>query len=165
MSLRIDAKVASYEAIASQIRETGCSIYRNGYERIVFTNGCFDMLHPGHVHTLKYAKDLAGPFGALVVGINDDDSVRRLKGSDRPVIDCDSRALMLMSLRFVDHVVSFEEDTPYELIKTLRPDVIVKGADHAPSTVVGGEFALVVSAPIDGRFSTTKLIEKIRGAK
>jgi rfaE bifunctional protein nucleotidyltransferase chain/domain len=130
--------------------------------RIVFTNGCFDVLHRGHIEVLRRCRELAGPLGTVIVGLNDDASVRRLKGDDRPIFDEDSRALVLLSLRYVDQVISFSDDTPAELIKELKPDVIVKGGDYTQDKVVGKEHALVVIVPLVGGVSTTEVVRRVR---
>lgn len=104
--------------------------------RLCFTNGCFDLIHPGHVQYLEDARAL-GDF--LVVGLNSDASVARLKGPGRPLQDEAARAAVLLGLRSVDAVVRFDEDTPLELIRALRPDILVKGGDYTPETVVGRE--------------------------
>jgi len=129
---------------------------------IVFTNGCFDIVHRGHIEYLAKAADLGA---ALIIGLNSDSSVRRLKGETRPLIDEYSRALLLSALSFVNKVVLFGEDTPYELIKFIQPDILVKGSDYAPQDIVGYD---IVSAKggkietidfIDG-FSTTSILKK-----
>lgn len=127
---------------------------------LVFTNGCFDIMHLGHISYLQKAKMLGD---ILVVGLNSDSSVRALKGEDRP-INCEyDRAAMLCAMEFVDFVVIFDELTPHELIKSIRPDTLVKGADYTGKEVVGSEFAKRVELIefIDGK-STTKIIEKIK---
>jgi D-beta-D-heptose 7-phosphate kinase/D-beta-D-heptose 1-phosphate adenosyltransferase len=129
----------------------------------VFTNGCFDLLHPGHVDYLQRAKDL-GDY--LMVGLNSDDSIRRLKGELRPINSQDDRATMLSSLAMVDGVVIFGEDTPLQLIQTLKPDILVKGGDWKPQDIVGGQFTLdnggqVLSLPYLNGYSTTQLIQRI----
>ncbi|MDC7221288.1 MAG: D-glycero-beta-D-manno-heptose 1-phosphate adenylyltransferase [Spirochaetales bacterium] len=132
---------------------------RQGGGKIVFTNGCFDILHPGHMDYLKKARQL-GDF--LVVGLNSDASVKRLKGESRPVNDQNTRQIMLESLAFVDQVILFEEDTPFGLIKSLRPDILVKGGDYAPENIVGREFAgETLTIPFVEGFSTTGLLERI----
>jgi D-glycero-beta-D-manno-heptose 1-phosphate adenylyltransferase len=134
-------------------------------DHIVFTNGCFDILHPGHVHYLEEAATLGH---RLVVGINSDASVKRLgKSPERPLNDQDSRAAVLSALRCVDAVVIFDEDTPLELIKALMPDVLVKGGDWRPDQIVGGKEVLanggeVRSLAFVNGFSTTALVEKIK---
>lgn len=132
--------------------------------KISFTNGCFDILHRGHIASLSEAA-AEGDF--LVVGVNSDSSTKKLKGPDRPVNDEQSRAFILASLLIVDAVIIFDEDTPLELIKALKPDVIVKGGDYTVEQIVGAEEVLayggkVVINPIVQGFSTTGLIDKIR---
>lgn len=132
--------------------------------RVVFTNGVFDLLHPGHIDVLRGAR-LYGD--ALVVGLNSDASVRRLKGPERPVRSEAERAFVLAALETVDAVVIFEEDTPLELVRRLAPDVIVKGGDYTPDSVVGardvrargGECVII---PLTPGQSTTAIIEKLR---
>ena len=143
---------ADAAALASQLRSRD--------KRIVFTNGCFDILHRGHVDYLRRTAELGD---ILIVGLNSDDSVKRLKGPERPVNDQESRAEVLGALEFVDHVIVFDEDTPYELIKVIRPDVLTKGGDYTPETVVGREFAgeTVIISLVDGH-STTGIIERMR---
>jgi len=131
--------------------------------KIVFTNGVFDILHRGHVEYLTYARSLGD---ALVVGINTDDSVRRIKGPARPINTLDDRMFVLRHLDVVDFVVPFDEDTPLELIKFLEPDILVKGADYELDEIVGREIVekrggKVVRAPLKEGYSTTKLIKKI----
>jgi len=105
-------------------------------QKIVFTNGCFDLIHPGHLHYLAEARALGH---RLIIGLNSDDSVSRLKGQHRPIIDQDARALLLASLVFVDMVVIFEEDTPLKLITALNVDILVKGGDYKADEVVGAK--------------------------
>jgi D-beta-D-heptose 7-phosphate kinase/D-beta-D-heptose 1-phosphate adenosyltransferase len=131
--------------------------------KIVFTNGCFDILHAGHVRYLKQARE-AGD--VLVLGLNSDSSVRRIKGEKRPIVPQEERAEVVSSLRAVDYVTFFEESTPRELIKYLRPDVLVKGADWREDEIVGRDEVLswggkvVLIAVVEG-VSTTNIIEKI----
>ncbi len=132
-----------------------------GYDKIVFTNGCFDIFHQGHLRILNDARQLAWPNGAVVVGVNSDESVRRLKGSSRPIFDEDFRSQLLYNLRIVDHVIIFDEDTPAKLISMLRPDIIVKGGDYKESDVIGGDIAMVSITPYNPEYSTSKIIEKI----
>lgn len=132
--------------------------------RVVFTNGVFDLLHPGHVDVLTAARAQGD---ALVVGLNTDASVRRLKGPSRPVRAEHERAYVLAALEAVDAVVLFDQDTPLELILALRPDVIVKGGDYTPDTVVGREQVerwggRVVIVPLTPGHSTTAIIERLR---
>jgi rfaE bifunctional protein nucleotidyltransferase chain/domain len=131
---------------------------------ISFTNGCFDILHPGHIASLS---DAAREADFLIVGLNSDISARRLKGEGRPVMDEQSRSLMLASLVMVDAVVIFEEDTPLELIELVKPDVLIKGGDYTIEQIVGAREVLasggrVVINPIVPGFSTTGIIAMIR---
>lgn len=157
------SKTSSYAELSRSVREYGKAKFPgDGYSRIVFTNGCFDLLHLGHLQVLQHARNLAGPKGAVVVGLNSDQSVRSLKGEGRPIQDENTRGLLLVSLRMVDHVISFDEATPLELIESLRPDVIVKGGDYDPLNVVGRHLALVSIAPFDGQHSTSSIIKRIK---
>lgn len=126
---------------------------------IVFTNGVFDILHVGHLDYLKKSKDLGN---TLIVGINSDNSVKRLKGKERPINNQEERKFFLENLKWVDSVYIFEEDTPLELIKKIKPDIITKGGDYKEKDVVGFNLANVVIIPYLDGYSTTKLIEKIR---
>jgi len=133
-------------------------------KRVVFTNGCFDILHRGHVEYLRKAKALGD---VLVVGVNTDSSVRRIKGPDRPVIDESDRAFVLAALASVDYVCLFNEDTPYELIRALVPDILVKGADWAIEKVVGRDIVEAAGGSVQTiEFlpdrSTTGILERIR---
>jgi D-beta-D-heptose 7-phosphate kinase/D-beta-D-heptose 1-phosphate adenosyltransferase len=141
-----------------------CNRWKLLNKTISFTNGCFDILHPGHIASLS---DAAKEADFLVVGLNSDVSARRLKGEGRPVMDQQSRALMLASLFIVDAVVIFEEGTPLELIGLVKPDVLVKGGDYSLDQIVGAKEVQaaggrVVINPILKGFSTTGLIGKIR---
>ena len=132
--------------------------------RIVFTNGCFDILHVGHIHTLKEALKLGDK---LIVGVNSDQSVKRLKGEERPLINEHDRAELIASMAVVDAVVIFDEDTPLSLIKTTIPDVLVKGGDWRVEEIVGGELVQqaggdVVSIPFVSNQSSTQIIQKIK---
>lgn len=131
---------------------------------VVFTNGCFDILHQGHIEVLSRAAELGD---VLVIGVNADESVRRLKGPERPVNDEHFRSLMLASLTIVDAVCVFGEDTPLELITALRPDVLVKGGDYTIDQIVGADLVQsyggqVVTIPLADGYSTSNLIKKIR---
>lgn len=142
--------------------ESTLSIWRFKEEKIVFTNGCFDILHRGHVEYLAKA----AAFGTkLVVGLNTDSSVKRLKGESRPINDEEARAIVLASLMFTDKIIFFEEDTPLELIRYIQPDVLVKGSDYKPEDIVGYDIVTakggkVVTVDLTEGFSTTKIIEK-----
>jgi rfaE bifunctional protein nucleotidyltransferase chain/domain len=133
-------------------------------KRIVFTNGCFDILHAGHIEVLSRAAEAGN---ILVVGLNANASVSRLKGPQRPVNSESFRTLMMASLQIVDAVSVFEEDTPLELIEAIQPDVLVKGGDYTPETIVGADVVTsrggqVLVVPIVQGYSTTGLIDKIR---
>ena len=133
-------------------------------DKIVFTNGCFDILHKGHIEYLAKAANLGD---VLIIGLNSDESVKRLKGENRPVLDEESRAMALAAIGFVDNVVIFDEDTPYELIKKIQPDVLVKGADYNEDDIVGADIVKAKGGEIktiefvDG-YSTSKIIDKIK---
>jgi rfaE bifunctional protein nucleotidyltransferase chain/domain len=136
---------------------------RNG-RRVVFTNGCFDLLHPGHIETLEKARRLGD---ALVVGVNSDRSVRAMKGAGRPIMPERERAEILAALECVDGVVIFDESTPREIIAVLLPNVLVKGGDWASDQIVGREEVeaaggKVISIPVVAGYSTTAILEKIR---
>ena len=130
--------------------------------KVVFTNGCFDILHRGHVEYLKDSRKLGDK---LVVGINSDLSVKRLKGSNRPINNQEDRAYLINALECVDEVYIFDEDTPYELIKRIQPDIITKGGDYTLETVVGNDLANVVIMNIKEGYSTTNIIEGIQNEK
>jgi D-beta-D-heptose 7-phosphate kinase/D-beta-D-heptose 1-phosphate adenosyltransferase len=123
---------------------------------IVFTNGCFDILHRGHIEYLKQSKAL-GTF--LIVGINSDESVKRLKGESRPINNQMDRKLVLEELRCVDKVIIFEEDTPYELIKKLAPDIITKGGDYKVEDVVGHDLVRTIIIPYLEGYSTSSFLQ------
>jgi D-beta-D-heptose 7-phosphate kinase/D-beta-D-heptose 1-phosphate adenosyltransferase len=139
---------------------------RNG-KRVVFTNGCFDLLHPGHIESLETARALGD---VLIVGINSDESVRTLKGPGRPVIPAEERAEILASLECVDAVLIFEELTPQRVIAALLPDVLVKGGDWPGNQIVGreeveGAGGKVVRVDVVDGYSTSEILKKIRGEK
>ncbi|MDK2977354.1 MAG: D-glycero-beta-D-manno-heptose 1-phosphate adenylyltransferase [Bacteroidales bacterium] len=133
-------------------------------QKIVFTNGCFDILHRGHVEYLAQAANFGD---ILIIGLNTDDSVRKLKGDSRPVQDQYARALLLASLHFVNAVIYFDEDTPYELIKRVQPDILIKGSDYHIEDIVGydvvqkkgGQVKTIDFIP---GYSTTSIIEKLK---
>jgi rfaE bifunctional protein nucleotidyltransferase chain/domain len=134
---------------------------------VVFTNGCFDILHIGHVDYLEKAKNLGGK---LVVGVNTDASVKRLKGDERPVVDEKARMRVLAALEFVDCVTWFDEDTPLALISAILPDVLVKGNDYSVDNIVGAEVVMknggrVDTIPLVEGYSTTQIVEKISKLK
>jgi rfaE bifunctional protein nucleotidyltransferase chain/domain len=131
--------------------------------RLVFTNGCFDIIHLGHIDYLSKARALGD---ILIIGLNTDNSVRRLKGSSRPVNDENARAYILASFNFADAIVLFDEDTPYELIKRVQPDILVKGSDYAPDEIVGADIVKNRGGRIETidfleGYSTSSIIEKL----
>ncbi|MFB6317694.1 D-glycero-beta-D-manno-heptose 1-phosphate adenylyltransferase [Saccharicrinis sp. FJH54] len=134
--------------------------------KVVFSNGCFDLVHKGHVDYLARARNLGD---RLVLGLNSDASVSRLKGEGRPVVDEKSRAFLLAGFGFIDLVVIFDEDTPYELIKLLQPDILVKGKDYRPEDIAGYDVVMdkggdVITVDLVEGFSTTTLIDRIKKA-
>ena len=136
-------------------------------KKIVFTNGCFDILHVGHVRYLEEAKNQGD---LLVIGLNSDASIQKLKGSERPIIEQESRAELLLALKSVDYVCVFTEDTPYELIKAVQPDVLVKGGDWPVDQIVGSDLVLKAGGEVKSlQFvtgkSTTNIVEKIKALK
>lgn len=155
---QIELKIQTREAISTTLTQ-----WRAAGQRIVFTNGCFDLLHYGHLHYLAQARDLAD---RLVVGLNSAASVRRLKGPHRPINDELTRTHLLAALQMVDAVVVFEEDTPLELIRIVQPDILVKGGDWKPEQIVGSDLVLarggqVLSLPFVTGYSTTNIEQKI----
>lgn len=155
----IGSKVFSIEALKKQV-----ALWHMKSEKVVFTNGCFDILHRGHIEYLAAAADLGH---RLIIGLNSDASVTKLKGEGRPVNHFDDRALALAALRFTDAIIEFQEETPLSLIKTLLPDVLVKGGDYTREGIVGaneveaagGNVAII--SFIEG-YSTTSFLQKIR---
>ena len=133
-------------------------------KRLVFTNGCFDLIHRGHVQLLRDARELGD---LLIVGLNSDSSTQRLKGPSRPLVSEADRAFVLLNLEAVDYVTFFDEDTPYEVISALEPDVLVKGAEYGAGEIVGEDLVnnsggTVVRVEMLDGFSTSELIEKIK---
>lgn len=138
--------------------------HKKDSKKIVFTNGCFDILHVGHIRYLSEAKSLGD---ILVIGINSDKSVKELKGPSRPINSLSDRALILSELRYVDYVVSFEEQTPLELIKIIMPDILVKGGDYTIETVIGSSEVIhsggqVKLLQFHNGYSSTNYIDKIK---
>lgn len=155
---KIFPSLRDFQPILTGVRQQG--------KRVVFTNGCFDLLHPGHIHTLVQARALGD---ILVVGLNSDESVKRLKGKKRPILDQAERATVLAALEAVDYIAIFDDDTPRALILQLRPDVLVKGGDWSAETVVGKEEVEawggeVVLVPYQKGNSTTNIIERVLAA-
>ncbi|MBO6079669.1 MAG: D-glycero-beta-D-manno-heptose 1-phosphate adenylyltransferase [Bacteroidales bacterium] len=157
ISLHIEEKIVPW----SFFQENDVKLHNH---KIVFTNGCFDVLHFGHVQYLLEAKKLGD---LLVVGLNSDASVRRLKGESRPINGEKERAFVLAALAFVDYVVVFEEDTPKELIEVVKPNVLVKGGDYKIENIVGADFVMqnggtVTTIPFVEGFSSTHIIEQLK---
>lgn len=159
-------QLISHKIVDQTNLERICSGWRLTSQNIVFTNGCFDIIHQGHINSLAQAASLGNK---LVVGLNSDSSVKRLKGESRPINDAYSRALVLAAMQIVDAVCIFEEDTPLELIKLVRPDILAKGGDYTPETVVGNDFVQSIGGktvilPLVPDFSTTQIIAKSKEA-
>ena len=128
--------------------------------KTVFTNGCYDILHRGHIELLRYCRALGD---SVIVGINSDKSIARLKGENRPINNQSDRSFILQSCMYVDDVIIFDEDTPYKLIKQIMPDIIVKGGDYKPEDVVGNNLCEVAIFDYVKGYSTTKTIQNISG--
>jgi rfaE bifunctional protein nucleotidyltransferase chain/domain len=159
----INRKILNPKSLSAML-----SLWRFQQKKIVFTNGCFDLLHPGHIDYLSKAKDEGD---VLVVGVNTDRSVQMLdKGANRPVTNENARALILAALHFVDAVILFDEETPYELIKTVQPDILVKGSDYLAEDIVGYDVVKakggkVITIDFLPGYSTTGIIRKIKSEK
>jgi len=141
--------------------------FRNQRKTVILTNGCFDLLHGGHIHLFRQAKKLGD---VLIVAVNDDVSIQRLKGPSRPVFPLEERLEVLAAIEYIDYLLSFSQDTPRELITVLLPDVLVKGGDWAPDEVVGreeveGAGGRVVVIPYLHGYSSTDIIKKIKSLK
>ncbi len=148
-------KVLTAKALVKEI-----SKLKKSGKTIVFTNGCFDILHPGHIKVLKQAKNKGD---ILVVGVNSDFSIKKIKGASRPILDQKSRTILVSNIVWVDYVVLFNQDTPYALIKKIKPDILVKGGDWTKKNIVGSDItAKVYRVKLAPGISTTKIIEKIR---
>ncbi|MBS7357605.1 MAG: D-glycero-beta-D-manno-heptose 1-phosphate adenylyltransferase [Bacteroidales bacterium] len=158
---KIQNKILNKDNLAEWVAEC-----RAKGSKIVFSNGCFDILHRGHVEYLAKAADFGDE---MLIGLNTDASVKRLKGPSRPINDEYARAIVLAGLEFVNAVVLFDEDTPYNLIKAVQPDVLVKGSDYKPEDIVGYDIVTAKGGRVetidfvDG-YSTTRTIEKSRNA-
>ena len=155
----IERRIYTPETLSRQL-----AIWRFQEKKIVWTNGVFDLLHLGHIDYLSKAKDQGN---ILVVGVNTDASVRRIKKSGRPIQDEKSRSIIIAALHFVDAVILFDEDTPYELIKMVQPDVLVKGSDYKAEEIVGSDIVLAKGGTVETidflpGYSTTVIEEKIR---
>ena len=157
--------VIRQKILTDQVLDSWLAIAAFKRKSIVFTNGCFDVLHRGHIIYLAKA---AGLGDALVIGLNTDTSVRKLKGASRPYLDEDTRALILASISFVSAVVLFDEDTPYNLIEKVQPDILVKGGEYKAEEIVGYDIVKakggdVVTVDMVEGFSSTSIINKITG--
>ena len=157
----LNSKVYNLDALTNQVEQ-----WKLASNKVVFTNGCFDIIHRGHIEVLARTADLGDK---LVIGLNSDQSIQKLKGKDRPVIDEQSRAILLAALSFVDAIVLFSEDTPLKLISALLPDVLAKGGDYEIETIVGHEIVQknggkVKLVPFLDGFSSTTIIDKIKNS-
>ena len=155
----IKSKIYSIEGLKAQIDS-----WKESGEKVVFTNGCFDIVHRGHIEMLARTADLGN---RLIIGLNSDQSIQALKGENRPIENEDSRAILLASLSFVDAVVLFSEATPLNLINTLKPDILAKGGDYEIETIVGHKIVQnnggqVILVPFIDGFSSTAIIDKIK---
>ena len=154
----IQNKIMQSNSLKEQV-----DLWKKNKQKIIFTNGCFDIIHAGHIDTLARSADLGHK---LIVGVNSDSSVKTLKGNKRPIIDQKSRSNLIAALSFVDAVSIFDELTPEHLIKTIRPDVIVKGGDYLKKDIIGHKILAeyggeVIILPFTKGFSTTQILEKI----
>ena len=157
----IKSKIYSLEGLNTQVDS-----WKKSGEKIVFTNGCFDILHRGHIEVLAHTADLGN---RLIIGLNSDQSIQALKGEKRPIENEDSRAILLAALSFVDAIVLFSEETPLNLISTLKPDVLAKGGDYEIETIVGHKIVQnnggqVILVPFVDGFSSTTIIDKIKNS-
>jgi len=157
----LNSKIYNLDALTNQVEQ-----WKATGNKIVFTNGCFDIIHRGHIEVLARTADLGDK---LVIGLNSDQSIQKLKGEDRPIIDEQSRAILLAALSFVDAIVLFSEDTPLKLISALLPDVLAKGGDYEIETIVGHEIVQqnggkVKLVPFLDGFSSTTIIDKIKNS-
>ena len=158
---KLNTKIYSLEELGNKV-----NAWKQAGEEVVFTNGCFDIIHRGHIEVLAQTADLGD---RLIIGLNSDTSIQKLKGKNRPIIEEQSRAILLASLEFVDAVVIFSEDTPLKLISALLPDVLAKGGDYEIETIVGHEIVQqnggkVKFVPFVDGFSSTTIIEKIKNS-
>ena len=155
---KIQNKILSLDELLVVLKK-----HRENNDKIVFTNGCFDILHRGHIEYLAQASDLAD---IMIIGLNTDNSVSRLKGADRPLQDEISRAISMAAIQYIDYVVLFDEETPLNLIKNIKPDVLVKGSDYKVEDIVGYDVLMEYGGEIktidfvEG-YSTTKIVDKI----
>jgi len=156
---KINDKIISLEELKSRVKN-----WKAKNEKIVFTNGCFDILHRGHVEVLAKTADLGDK---LIIGLNSDSSIKKLKKENRPIVDEKSRALLLAAFSFVDAIVLFSEQTPINLIAEIKPDILAKGGDYEIQEIVGhnivqGNGGEVITIPLTEGFSSTNIIDKIQ---
>ena len=156
---KLKAKIFKIKDLSQIIKQ-----WKLNGDKIVFTNGCFDLIHLGHLEILARSADLGDK---LIVGINSDMSIKKIKGNSRPIIEEDSRAKQLAAIEFIDAVILFNEDTPYNLINILKPDVLTKGGDYKKNDIVGNQLINkeqieVVIIPLTQGYSTTSILEKIK---
>lgn len=162
MTDKIESKILSPDALLQRIK-----FWRQLTEKIIFTNGCFDILHEGHVHLLSQCHELGG---MVIIGLNSDSSVKKLKGKDRPINKQHSRAVLLSAIEFVDAVTIFNEPTPEKLIHAIKPDILVKGGDWKKKDIIGADFVenyggVVKTIPYLKGFSTTNILARAKDGK
>tara|TARA_B100001175_G_C19441034_1_gene606258 strand:+ start:462 stop:953 length:492 start_codon:yes stop_codon:yes gene_type:complete len=155
----IETKLYTLDKLKLKLKE-----WNMAGDKIVFSNGCFDILHMGHIELLAKAADLGD---RLIIGLNSDISIQKLKGIERPIISENSRTIIIASLQFVDAVILFSENTPFQLISEINPDFLVKGGDYSPSNAIGGDLIKknggeVIIIPLTKGFSSSNIINKIR---
>lgn len=155
----LNSKIYNLDILTNKVEQ-----WKKSGDKIVFTNGCFDIIHRGHIELLASTADLGNK---LIIGLNSDLSIQKIKGKGRPIIDEDSRAILLSALSFVDAIILFSEDTPLKLISTLLPNVLAKGGDYEIETIVGHEIVQqnggkVKLVPFVDGFSSTTIIDKIK---
>ena len=143
-----------------------CQNWKDNNNKIVFTNGCFDLVHKGHVEVLAKTSDLGDK---LIIGLNSDKSISNIKGPSRPIIEENSRKLLLASFSFIDAIILFDEETPYNLINTLKPDVLAKGGDYKIKDIVGSDIVKkyggnVITIPLTPNFSSSNIIDRIKNS-
>ena len=156
---KINNKIFDLQRLMKKVEK-----WRSENKKVVFTNGCFDLIHLGHIEILARSSDFGDK---LIIGVNSDLSIKKLKGKNRPIIEESSRIKQLSALEFVDAVVVFDEDTPLKLIETIKPDVITKGGDYTTKNIVGNEVVSqkngeVIIIPLTQGYSTTSILNKIK---
>ena len=156
---KINNKIFDLQLLMKKIEK-----WKSENKKIVFTNGCFDLIHLGHIEVIARSADLGD---ILIIGVNTDNSIKRLKGENRPIVEEISRAKQLAALEFVDAVVFFDEDTPIDLIKMIKPNLITKGGDYNSDQVIGNDIVAqnngeIIIIPLTQGYSTTSILEKIK---